>query len=81
MPKTLLEKAKAFPSRHGERSRIPSTEIEDVAVAWLRGEISFGQANAVTGAKGSSLYGLLAVALKRAVRRGRIKIKVSSTSR
>ena len=81
MAKTLLDQAKASPSRLSKRSRIPSTEVEDLAIAWVRGEISFGQARAAIGTTGSSLYGLLAVALKRGALRGRIKIRVNSTAK
>jgi hypothetical protein len=68
MRKTFLEKAKASPSVSGfRRSYRYGVQIDELSVAWFRGQISFGQAAAATGVRGSSLYGLLAVALRNAV--------------
>jgi hypothetical protein len=71
---TLLQKAKAHKvPYHSARTPKPGRQREELAVAWLRGEITFSQASAATGVKGSSLYGLLAVALRHAVVSGRLK--------
>src|SRR5947199_4577405 len=67
MTKTLIEKAKASRSVPGfRRSYRYGRQVEDLAIAWFRGQISFGQAASATGVKGSSLYGLLAVSLRNA---------------
>ena len=75
MTKTLLEKAKAHPANNRfNNSPEESQQVEELSVAWVKGEISTTQASVAIGAKGSWLYGLIAVALRRAMKAGRIKI-------
>jgi len=82
MTKTLLDQAKTHPSVPGfRRSYRYGGQIEDVAVARFRGHISFGQAAAVTGVKGSSVYGLLAVSLRNVVFEKRVVLRVRKTSK
>ena len=77
MPKTLLEKARQHKAAHSARRGATgkaTQEEEDLALAWLRGEITFTQASAALGVRGSSLLGVLAVALRRAHQKGRLQI-------
>jgi hypothetical protein len=76
MPPTLLEKAKSHRIQiHPVRHTKAGAEIEELAIAWVRGEVTFTQACLATGKRGASLYSLLAVALRRAVLSGRLKLK------
>jgi hypothetical protein len=72
MTKTLLEQAKSTPVR--PKTLLNEKELDALAVAWVMGEVSSGQASKATNKTGSSLYGLLAVALKRIAQAGRIKV-------
>jgi len=82
MPETLLSKAKAHRANFTKgRVANSDSQLQDLAIAWLRGEVSFGQSAAATGVTGSSLYGLLAVALRHAAEDGRIKIRVYNTDK
>jgi hypothetical protein len=77
MPKTLLEKAKDHRSTKGLRRLIvgrATQEEEELALAWLGGEITFTQACAALGVQGSSMLGVMAVALRRAHQKGRLKV-------
>ena len=79
---TLLEKALARPvpnraDRKWSRTSLDEEESLVLAMAWLRGEITFTQASAATGIKGSPLYGLLAVTLRRAYLDYRINVDMN----
>ena len=78
MPSTLLEKAKKHSVGHRSLRTQPkmTAELEELAIAWARGEVTFAQASQATGKKGTSLYALLAVAIRRAAMAGRLKLKV-----
>lgn len=78
---SLLENAKKVTL--SSRGRAPkhdyrSKEFQDVAIAWLKGEIGITQVNTALGNKrnlsGSMLYGF-AVALREAYRNKRFTIK------
>jgi hypothetical protein len=70
---TLLEKAKATPSR--ERKMVVSEEVIELALAWARDEISLVQATvALKGTRGKmTAYVNLARGLREAIRKGILK--------
>jgi len=71
MKQTLLEKAKSY----GRQSRPASREEEDLALAWIRGEVATSQAMAALNIKGQTGTGhALARALRSAYTSGRIKV-------
>ena len=68
MSKTLLDRAK---ESEGKGRGDVNNEHIDLAIAWLKGEISTIQArSAVGGRSGASIYVLLARSLREAARRG-----------
>lgn len=72
---TLLEKAKSYDKRN-PRTAIKAEEIE-LALAWLKGEITMSQASAATGLKkpsGTILY-RLSLCLREAYKQGIIQLK------
>jgi len=74
-PSSLIEKALSRPAKR--ISTIPSTQEVDLALAWLRGEITTGQAHFAMGktkASGNVLY-RIAISLRRAYQLGRLSIK------
>jgi hypothetical protein len=77
MARTLLQVAQEHRGATGQRrSYRYGPQTEELALAWFRGEITFGQASAATGLRGTSLYGLLAVSLREAAVAGRITMRV-----
>lgn len=74
--KTLLAKAKATKIRgRREGARFDEKQVEELALAYLKGEIGYSQAAGAVGFKGSSLYTLIAPALRRLYGEGRIRVK------
>ena len=71
---TLLEKAKAAPIQTHYRGEFSPDQLEALAIAWVQGEVSTSQARTALKRTGTSLYSVLATAVKRAVQAGRIKI-------
>lgn len=76
---SLLKTAQAHQvqkfNRNATRNRAQE-EVEELAIAWITGAVSFAQAAAALGSSGSAVYGLLGVALRRCALKGRIKISV-----
>ena len=71
MAKSLLEQAAATPIR----SQFDPAQLEVVAVAWVTGKLTTSQVQKTLNRSGSALYGLVAVALRRAIMAGRIKLQ------
>ena len=69
---TLLQKAKEVKGGRNKFPKVSDEEIE-IAVAWMKSEITFTQLKGVINKKGSNLYNFLATRLKEAHRRGKIK--------
>ncbi len=70
MTQTLLAKARAI-KRPERKKAPPEREAAQLAVAWACGEVSYSQAQAVLGrSKGASVYGVLAIGLRDAIRLG-----------
>lgn len=72
---TLLEKAKAV-MLHG---KIPITEDEiELALGWIRGEVSWKQANVAMGKRSDGGNGLyrIAIILRKAYQDGKLKIVI-----
>lgn len=63
---TLLEKAKQIQVQKsgGSVRRLIDKESIELAVAWAKGEVVFGQVSAVVHLDGSNLYNYLACALR-----------------
>lgn len=71
---TLLEKAR---EQRGWKRTPPKQEI-DLAIAFFRGEISGGQAQAALGiTAGSTTWTRMAAVLRRAVAAGRVTVTVT----
>lgn len=73
MSQTKLEKIKEIKSRIHIRRQYDG-EDWDVAVAWLKNEVTYKAISKFYNRQGSSIYGLLACALKDAVIKGKIKV-------
>lgn len=71
MKKTLLKRAKAIKTPHRAiksyrtDAKFSQYEIEQLALAFLKTEISYTQASEVTGFKGNTLYTVFLSALRR----------------
>lgn len=72
----LVKKAKEYKLRPKRGRDIGQNEI-DLALAWLRDEVSYVQCTKVIGST-SNVYSRLALALQRAYDRGQIEIKKKS---
>ena len=72
---TLLEKAKQIKTKHAKIGDI-SQEHMELALGWLKGEVIFTQISQVLFGKsgGTSVYIMLARALKKAHQKGLLKI-------
>jgi hypothetical protein len=73
MTQTLLEKAKAAPIR-SSKTDLDDKQLEALAVSWVQREVTTTQVSKATRRNGSAVYGLIAIALRRAFEAGRIKI-------
>lgn len=72
--KTLLEKANEVPLAKTKNINISSEEIE-LALAWIQGKIAMKQIGAVIEkAYSTNIYSFLAMALRGAFIKGKIKI-------
>jgi hypothetical protein len=72
---TLLEKAKSIPVSRTQQS-ISDDEI-DLAIAWVKGEITFSQiAKALDYAGGNQPYAFVANSIRHAYAKGLIKISI-----
>lgn len=74
MKKSLLQIAKEIPARSYKKSR-PTGESVELAIAWAYDEVNLKQVNQAMGTKDNStgIY-KLAIALREAVRTGRLKV-------
>jgi hypothetical protein len=73
----MLDRGLAASLKHiAKRQAVgPEDELDELSIAWMRGEVTHGQASRATERSPSALYGLLAVSLKRAYAKGLITIK------
>ena len=69
---SLLEKALATPLR---KRREPDAEKLELALAFFRGEVTFGQASAALGSKNRNVSTSLAGVLRNAVIAGTVKLE------
>jgi hypothetical protein len=74
MTKTLLEQAKAIAPERPHKSKLDIDQLEALTISWVQREVTTTQVSKAMCRKGSAVYGLLAIALRRAVDAGRIKI-------
>jgi hypothetical protein len=73
--KALLAKAKQKPGRVYKKSaRFSEDQVNQLALAYLSGEITFSQVVFATGHSGTSVYALLAPALRRLYAAGKLRI-------
>jgi hypothetical protein len=71
---TLLEKALATRTRRRHRTDVTPEEME-LVIAWLQGQISYGQVRTAFGVNSSSnVYSRVSIILKVAFQRGRLQI-------
>jgi hypothetical protein len=63
--KTLLAKAKASVRHRRKDSQFSPKQVERLALAYLTAEITFSQVEHATGKTGSTVYTLIAPALRR----------------
>ncbi len=72
---TLLQKAKSLSSVKppARAPKYNSKELEELSVQWLKGKITTRQVAYAIGHSGSSLYSMLAVNIKHAYEKGKIK--------
>jgi hypothetical protein len=73
---SLLETAHGFEPNNSTKStkKHNPEEVEELAIAWLRGEVTYTQACKALKTTGSSAYGMLGVAIRRAIIRKKIKV-------
>lgn len=75
--KTLLQKAKSFPSKSKQKMLNYGKEEQELSIAWLKGEVRGHQVSKARGHKktDSRFYPFIALGLREAYRSGKIKIK------
>lgn len=61
--------------KHGKRGIWLTPEHQDLAIAWLTGEISYKQIETVLGISGSNIYNFLAMSIRAAYKDGRLTRK------
>jgi hypothetical protein len=71
---SLLQTARDHKTLRSSK-RYKATEIEELAIAWIEGTISYSQACKALKTSGSGAYGMPGVAIRRAVQSGRIDVK------
>lgn len=79
MNKTLLQKAQEYQPKprykQARKGKWASEEGQDLAIAYLQGEVGFKAAAHVVNAVGSNFYNFFTTAIRAAYREGRIKVK------
>ena len=76
--KTLLQKAKSYTVYRQFDKSVQEKSIDqyiNLAIAYLKGDISYSQFGRVIGKRGSNNYNYAWVYIREAYKRGRIKIK------
>jgi len=72
---SILQEAKKLPVRKGLKNNYSSQEWQDVAIAWLKDEISLSQLmNAMKYKSTSSTYTAPSLSLRAAFKSGRLKL-------
>lgn len=73
--KTLTQQAKAVSTIRKRRhnAKFDEKQIEDLAIAYFEGAITYTQASTVTGMTGSGLYTAFVPAIKRLFQAGKLK--------
>ena len=74
---TLLEQIKKTPrkSRQSLLTQFSQSELEDVALAWLKNEIGFNQLTNSLKLKGSQIYNFLSTFLRQSYNSEKLEIK------
>ena len=75
---TLLEQIKKIPARKSRQNLLTQfnqSELEDVALAWLNGEISYVQISSSLKLKGSQVYNFLSTFLRQSYNSEKLEIK------
>jgi hypothetical protein len=75
MNKTLLERAKSAPIDRPIKTSLDEEQLEALVISWVQREVTTTQVSRAVRRKGSAVYGLIAVALRRAFAAGRLIIK------
>ena len=75
---SLLEKARAHRPKtvRSVQPRFNNHELEELGLAWIKGEVQYAQVSKALRTTGSSVYSLVFTALRRAIDDGRLKVSV-----
>jgi hypothetical protein len=73
--KTLLQRAKAAPVPQPKNIKLNNRQLEDLAVAFFKGEVTYGQVSRTVQRTGSTVYALMNSGLRRALAAGRATLK------